>query len=92
MYTHICIQVSEQPPPVIPKQPLLAIEQSPSLSEDTASYYDSSTTIAPPYMRTYPHTPTDSVVLSDGSRQERRPSTVGTSGRTDVLLQAVVPL
>ena len=85
--------MSEQPPPPIPKQPLLAIEQSPLLSgEDTASYYDSSTTIAPPYMHTYPHTPTDSVVLSGGSRQGRRPSTVGTSERTDVLLQAVVPL
>ena len=85
--------MSQEPPPVIPKQPLLAIEHSHSLlEEDTVSYGSSSTTLASPYVRTYPHTPYDSVVLSNDSLQERRPTTVGPSGRTDMLLQAVVPL
>jgi len=85
--------VSQEPPPVIPKQPLLAIEPSHSLlEEDVASYSLSCSTLASQCIHTYPHTPYDSVVLSNASQQERRPSTVGTSGRTDILLQAVVPL
>lgn len=85
--------MSQEPPPVIPKQPLLAIEPSHSLlEEDFNSYNSSNNTPAPHFRRTYPHTPYDSAVLSNDSLQERRPSTVGTSERTDVLLETVVPL